>query len=116
MSKRRYTDKGIDYIGTPIKSITQEQLAALHELRAALPTSLDSLAPILENMLAAYDDIVPPHKRPVMTRPATDLKGIMETVMVLGINYRPNTMDYDFKLKEDEQEALEMNLNYGTKE
>ena len=84
MSKRRYTDKGIDYIGTPIKSITQEQLAALHELRAALPTSLDSLAPILENMLAAYDDIVPPHKRPVMV--STQLQRWMKSLLTLCID------------------------------
>ena len=65
MSKRRITDDGVEYIGTPLASITETQLAAIQEARSALPLSLESLSPLLENILAAYGEVVPPHRRPI---------------------------------------------------
>lgn len=66
MSKRRITDDGVEYIGTPIASITEAQLAALQEARSALPLGLESLSPLLESILAAYGEVVPPHRRPIV--------------------------------------------------
>lgn len=65
MSKRRFTQEGVQYIGTPIASITEAQIAALLEARSALPLGLESLSPLLENILDAYGDVVPPHARPI---------------------------------------------------
>ena len=66
MSKRRITHEGVQYLGTPLTSITETQLAALQEARSALPLALESLSPLLEGILAAYEDIVPPHARPIV--------------------------------------------------
>lgn len=65
MSKRRITHEGVQYIGTPLASITEAQLAALQEARSALSLGLESLSPLLENILVAYGDVVPPHARPI---------------------------------------------------
>ena len=65
MSKRRITHEGVQYIGTPLTSITASQLAALQEARSALPPGLESLSPLLESILATYEDVVPPHARPI---------------------------------------------------
>ncbi|KAK3176899.1 hypothetical protein OEA41_008225 [Lepraria neglecta] len=104
MSKRRITDDGVEYIGTPLASITEAQLAALQEARSALPLSLESLSPLLENILAAYGEV---------TRAATDLRGTTEAAIILGVDYKPNSMDFVLELKEDEQKAPEMNPHYA---
>lgn len=66
MSKRRITHEGVQYLGTPLTSITETQLAALQEARSALPLALESLSPLLEGILAAYEDIVTLHARPIV--------------------------------------------------
>ena len=43
----------------------------------------------------------------------TDLRGTAEAAIVLGIDYKPNSMDYILELKENEQEAPELDLHYG---
>lgn len=68
MAKRRMTEDGIEIIGTPVKSITEAQLQALRDAQSFLPERLDSLSPMLGEMLAAYEMMVPPHKRPVKVR------------------------------------------------
>ena len=65
MSKRKVTDEDVTYITTPTASISAEQHAALQDVRMTLPLDLECLAPILEGLLEAYDDVVPPHKRPI---------------------------------------------------
>ena len=68
MAKRRMTEDGTEFIATPVKSITGAQLQALRDAQSSLPQRLDSLSPILGEMLAAYDAMVPPHKRPIKVR------------------------------------------------
>ena len=65
MGKRRITDDGVKYRCTPLLSITETQVAALHELRSALPPSLESLSPLLESILASCGEVVPPHRRTI---------------------------------------------------
>ena len=65
MNKRWLTFEGVQYIGTPIASITEAQLAALQKARTALPVGLECLMPLLENILSAYGEAVPPHARPM---------------------------------------------------
>ena len=51
---------------TPVSSITPaQQHAALQNVRAILPFSLECLRPVLKGLLAAYDEVVPPHQRPI---------------------------------------------------
>lgn len=69
MAQRRLRgNDGTEFIGTPVKSVTAAQLEALRDVQAFLPQRLVSLSPILEEMLAAYEMQVPPHKRPVKVK------------------------------------------------
>ena len=63
--KRYITEGGVTYITTPLASTSVEQHEALQGARALLPLQLECLAPLLENLLAGYDDVVPPHQRPI---------------------------------------------------
>ena len=68
MTKRRMAENGTEFISIPVAPITAAQLQALRDARAFLPQNLESISPILEEMLAAYEATVPPHKRPVKVR------------------------------------------------
>ena len=59
------TEDRTEYIATPVKSITAAQLEALKDAKSSLPHNLESLSPLLEEILAAYESTIPPHKTPV---------------------------------------------------
>jgi hypothetical protein len=68
------TEDGTEFIATPVKRITAAQLQALKDAQDLLPPELDSLSPLLADMLATYEATVPPHRRPIKVRVKIDTK------------------------------------------
>ncbi|KAL9120533.1 MAG: hypothetical protein Q9187_002908, partial [Circinaria calcarea] len=102
MGKRKAGTDGAEYIGTPLSSITADQVEALKAASTDLPTNLRCLVPLLESIRAVYDIEGVPHRRPIAKKAATDIKRTIVAAEEVSVDYNENDLDYVFHLKEHE--------------
>ncbi|MCJ1396251.1 Molybdopterin synthase catalytic subunit [Xylographa bjoerkii] len=97
MPKTKSTD---DRSKNPLSvELDDEQIAALQFIPDNLHPGLKCLAPVLETIRKAYEGVLPPHKRAVPTRQATEFKRTTAAARLLGVDYKEDNSSYVFNLK-----------------
>ena len=106
-SKKRTSSSGSQDI-IPY-NLTQEQRDALDLLPNILNPALKPLLPLLETIRTATLDeanVVPPHKRSLPTKQATEFETVTEAASMLSIDFEHDNAGYYFELKGEEEEVL----------
>ncbi|KAK3168180.1 hypothetical protein OEA41_004626 [Lepraria neglecta] len=95
-----------DQSGNPVSlELDEEQIAALQLVPDLLHPSLKCLVPVLDSIRfldlirKAYTDVIPPHRRALPTRQATDFKRTTAAAKALDIDFKEDDISYVFKLK-----------------